>query len=133
MTEAYKHTLATTLTQSAHTFHNITFYLHMASFAGFSKISVNIIAKVKEALALYFAPANREFGVLPTYQEIVEIAVGSDTRIRWFDLGSPGTQNYGIIWQNCDIDCFNAISFARFVDPGSTSQNIRIHPECLVR
>ena len=46
MTEAYKHTLATTLTQSAHTFHNITFYLHMSSFAGFSKISVNIIAKV---------------------------------------------------------------------------------------
>lgn len=93
----------------------------------------NIIAKVKEALALYFAPAKREFGVLPTYQEIVETAVGADTRIRWFDLGSPGTQNYGIIWQNCDIDCFNAISFARFVDPGSTSLNIRIHPECLVK
>ena len=93
----------------------------------------NIIAKVKEALALYFAPANREIGVLPTYQEIVETAVNADTRIRWVDLGSPGTQNYGIIWTDCDIRCFNAISFARFIDPGQTSQNIRIHPECLVR
>lgn len=93
----------------------------------------NIIAKVKEALALYFAPANREIGVLPTYQEIVETAVNADTRIRWVDLGSPGTQNYGIIWTDCDIRCFNAISFARFVDPGQTAQNIRIHPECLVR
>lgn len=93
----------------------------------------NIIAKVKEALALYFAPANREIGVLPTYQEIVETAVNADTRIRWVDLGSPGTQNYGIIWTDCDIRCFNAISFARFVDPGSASLNIRIHPECLVK
>lgn len=91
-----------------------------------------LIAKVKEALALYFSPAAREIGVLPTYQEIVETIVAADTRIRWFDMGSPGTYNYGIIWDGCDIDCFNAISFARFVDPGTSSQNIRIHPECLV-
>lgn len=93
----------------------------------------NLIAKVKEALALYFAPANREIGVLPTYQEIVETCVSADSRIRWFDMGSPGTTNYGIIWTECDIDCFNAISFARFSDPGESSLNIRIHPECLVK
>lgn len=93
----------------------------------------NLIAKVKEALALYFAPANREIGVLPTYQEIVETCVSADSRIRWFDMGSPGTINYGIIWTECDIDCFNAISFAKFEDPGESSLNIRIHPECLVK
>ena len=93
----------------------------------------NLIAKVKEALALYFAPANREIGVLPTYQEIVETCVSADSRIRWFDMGSPGTTNYGIIWTECDIDCFNAISFAKFEDPGESSLNIRIHPECLVK
>ena len=93
----------------------------------------NLIAKVKEALALYFAPANRQIGVLPTYQEIVETCVGADSRIRWFDMGSPGTTNYGIIWTECDIDCFNAISFAKFEDPGESSLNIRIHPECLVK
>lgn len=93
----------------------------------------NLIAKVKEALALYFAPANREIGILPTYQEIVETCVGADSRIRWFDMGSPGTTNYGIIWTECDIDCFNAISFAKFEDPGESSLNIRIHPECLIK
>lgn len=93
----------------------------------------NLIAKVKEALALYFAPANREIGILPTYQEIVETCVSADSRIRWFDMGSPGTTNYGIIWTECDIDCFNAISFAKFEDPGESSLNIRIHPECLVK
>lgn len=93
----------------------------------------NLIAKVKEALALYFAPANREIGVLPTYQEIVETCVSADSRIRWFDMGSPGTTNYGIIWTECDIDCFNAISFAKFEDVGESSLNIRIHPECLVK
>lgn len=93
----------------------------------------NLIAKVKESLALYFAPANRQIGVLPTYQEIVETCVGADSRIRWFDMGSPGTTNYGIIWTECDIQCFNAISFAKFEDPGESSLNIRIHPECLVK
>ena len=92
-----------------------------------------IIAKIKETLALYFAPANREIGVLPTYQEIIDVSLTADTRIKYVDLGSIGVPNYGIIWKDCDIDCFNAISFARFKDPGTSSKNIRIHPECLVR
>lgn len=98
-----------------------------------SDVGNNIILKIKEALRLYFAPANREIGVLPTYQEIIETCINADTRIRWVDLGSPGTQNYGIIWTDCDVECFNAISFARFVDPGESSKNIRIHPECLAK
>ena len=92
-----------------------------------------IIAKIKETLALYFAPANREIGILPTYQEIIDVSLTADTRIKYVDLGSIGVPNYGIIWKDCDIDCFNAISFARFKDPGTSSKNIRIHPECLVR
>lgn len=92
-----------------------------------------IIAIVKEALALHFAPANREIGILPTYQEIIDVCVAADTRIKYVDLGSIGIPNYGIIWKDCDIDAFNAISFARMVDPGSNANNIRIHPECLVR
>ena len=96
-------------------------------------VANTLIAKAKEALALYYAPASRSFGVLPTYSEVVKIVETCDSRIAHFDLGSPGTMNYGIVWDNCDIEYFNPISFAKFVDPGVTSQNIRIAPEYLVR
>lgn len=92
-----------------------------------------IIQRAKEALSLYFAPANRSIGVLPTLMEVIDVIENCDDRIRHFDPGSPGTQNYGIVWNDCDVNWFNAISFARFVDPGITSQNIRIHPDYLVK
>ena len=92
-----------------------------------------LIAKVKEALQLYFAPANRQMGVLPTYSEIIEVATNADSNIMSVDLGSPGTRNYGIVWDGCDIDYFNYISFARFDDSLASSQNIRISPECLIK
>lgn len=92
----------------------------------------NIVALVKEALALYFHPSNRSIGVMPTYTEIIQVASSADTRILSVDLGAPGTKQYGIVWQDCDIDYFNAISFARYIDPGEDSNNIRIAPECLL-
>ena len=51
--------------------------------------------------------------------------------IDYFDAGSAKTS--GIVWDKCDIQYFNPISFARFVDPGDTSQNIRIAPDYIVK
>lgn len=113
-----------------------TFYCVMQIFTVkpvSSDVGATIIAKAKEALALHFAPANRQIGVLPTVMEVVETVENCDSRIRYVDLGSPGTQAYGIIWKDCDIDYFNPISFARYQDPGTTEQNIRIAPSCLLQ
>jgi len=91
----------------------------------------NIIAKVKEALALYYAPANREFGQKPTVMEIVNIIRESDTHIAYFDAGS--LSNPVIKWHKCDPEYFNPISFARYNEPKNASTCIRIAPECLIR
>ena len=91
-----------------------------------------IIAKVKEALALYFAPANREFNQKPTVMEIVNlIQKDVDERIVYFDAGSPS--NPVIKWNNCDPEYFNYISFARYNEPSNASTSIRIAPECLIK
>ena len=90
-----------------------------------------IIAKVKEALALYFAPANRDFNQKPTVMEIVNLIQGLDERIVYFDAGSPS--NPVIKWHNCDPDYFNYISFARYNEPANASTSIRIAPECLIK
>lgn len=92
----------------------------------------NLIAKVKEDLALYFAPGNRTIGQKPTLIEVIDVIENADSRIRHFDPGSPGTTNYGIVWRDVDIDYFNPISFARYSDPGESSLNIRINPEYLI-
>ncbi|MCD8211650.1 MAG: hypothetical protein LUC17_01310 [Oscillospiraceae bacterium] len=91
-------------------------------------VANTIISIVKEALALYFAPANREIGVMPTLIEIVDVIENADSRIRHYDPGSPGTANYGIVFSGCDIDYFNAISFARYNDSKASDNNIRINP-----
>lgn len=96
-------------------------------------VANTLIKKAKEALRLYFAPANRQIGVMPTLMEIIDVIETSDDRIRHFDPGSVLTGNYGVIWKDCDIDYFNAISFARFSDPGDSSTNIRIHPTYIVK
>lgn len=89
-----------------------------------------LIQKAKEALALFYHPSNREMGVKPTMMEIVEVIEGCDDRIRHFD---PGSANTGpIVWNNCDIEYFNYISFARYVDYSGAYQNIRINPSYLV-
>lgn len=89
-----------------------------------------IIAKAKEALALYFAPANRDFNQKPTVMEIVNLIQGCDERIVYFDAGSPS--NPVIKWVH-NPEYFNPISFARFNPPSNASQSIRIAPECLIK
>lgn len=90
-----------------------------------------IIKKAKEALALYFAPATREFGQMPTVMEIVNIIQNCDDMIIYFDAGSPS--NPVIKWNDCDPDYFNPISFARYNEPLNASTCIRIAPECLIK
>lgn len=90
-----------------------------------------IIQKVREALALHFAPANRTFGVKPTVLEIVEVIQDADSRITYFDAGSP--TNPIINYYKCDSDFFNYISFAKYEQPDGTSQSIRIAPECIAK
>lgn len=89
-----------------------------------------IIAKAKEALALYFAPANRDFNQKPTVMEVVTTIQNCDDRIVYFDAGSPS--NPVIKWAG-DIEYFNPISFARLNFPANASTSIRIAPECLIK
>lgn len=89
-------------------------------------VAETIISKAKEALALYFSPANRQFGVKPTLMEVIDVIEKSDSRIRHFDPGSAKTE--GIVWADCDIDYFNLISFARYDDSKASAMNIRINP-----
>ena len=90
----------------------------------------NIIANAKLALELYFDPTNRAFGQKPTVMEVVDVIQNSDENIRYFDAGS--INNPIIIFKDCDSGYFNLLSFARYVDPGTSAQNIRIAPECLL-
>lgn len=92
-------------------------------------VGENIIAKVKEALALYFAPANRHIGEKPTVMEVVNVIRNADSRIDYFDAGS--LKNPVIQYYDCDPSYFNAISFSRYLPIGSTN-DIRISPEYLV-
>lgn len=89
-----------------------------------------IIDKVKEALALYFAPANRDFNQKPSVMEIVNLIQAVDERIVYFDAGSPS--NPVIKWIH-DPEFFNAISFAHYSEPTNASTSIRIAPECLIK
>ena len=96
-------------------------------------VAKNIVAAAKEALALYFAPANREIGVMPTLMEVIDVIERSHTQIRHFDPGSPGTVNYGIMWDKCDPSWWNPCSFAKLQDPGESADNIRIHPAYITK
>ena len=93
-------------------------------------VAKNIIGKVKEALAIYFAPANRHIGDKPTVMEVVKVIQGADSRIAYFDAGS--INNPVINWYNCDVSYFNYISFARYRDLGTSAENIRVSPEYIV-
>lgn len=97
--------------------------------------AINIIKRVKEALAIYFSPANRHIGQKPTLMEVVNVVLKADSRIAYFDAGT--LNNPVITWDNCDIEYFNPISFARYVDIDTdlsdeiVSNNIQIAPEYL--
>lgn len=87
-----------------------------------------LVDKAKEALALYFAPSNRRFSQKPTVMEIVQTVQGCDDRISYFDAGSLATNV--ITWKDCNPECFNLISFARYVDDVSTA-TIIVNPDCI--
>ena len=93
-------------------------------------VANNIIAKVKEDLALHFSAANRNIGEKPTVMEVVDVVTNADTRIAYFDAGS--INNPVINWSNCDVDYFNPISFARYRDLGTTVDNIRVAPSHII-
>ena len=90
-----------------------------------------IINKAKEALSLYFAPANSQFNKKPTVMEVVNVIQKCDDRITYFDAGSPA--NPVIKWHNCDPECFNYISFARYNEPSTAGTALRIAPECIIK
>lgn len=93
-------------------------------------VAYNIINKVKEDLAIYFAPANRAIGQKPTVMEVVNVIRNADSRIDYFDAGN--LSNPVINWKDCDVDYFNPISFARYQDLGELANNLRIAPEYIV-
>ena len=94
-------------------------------------IGNNILAKVREALRLYFSPAARSFGAKPTIMEVVSVIISADDNIAYFDAGSPS--NPVINWRDCDPEYFNPISFARYQDLENTATNLRISPDCVAR
>ena len=95
-----------------------------------SDVAANLVAKVKEALAMYFAPANRRIGQKPTVMEVVDVVRKCDSNIDYFDAGS--LKNNVITWKNCDPEYFNPISFCKYSDLGSDANNIRIAPEYII-
>ena len=95
-----------------------------------SDVAEILVARAKEALALYFAPSNFDIGRKPTVMDLVEVIEKCDSRIRHFD---PGTPSYnGVTWYDCDVECFNAISFARYLPPTGATQAIRVNPQYIV-
>lgn len=94
-------------------------------------VASNIITRVKEALALAFAPANRQVGQKPTVMEVVNVIRNAHSLIDYFDAGT--LNNPVINWKDCDIEYFNLISFARYSDPGASATNIVISPEYITK
>lgn len=93
-------------------------------------IATKLITKVKEALALYFAPVNRKYGELPTVMEIVDVVQNADERISYFDAGNSLVNV--IEWVNCDIQFFNILSFARYVPTVVSSETLIIADNCIL-
>lgn len=89
-----------------------------------------ILETAREALRLYFSPANRHIGDIPTVMEVVKIIQNSHESIAYFDAGS--IKNPIINWKDCDVDYFNAISFARYVSDINNSRALRIAPEYII-
>lgn len=89
----------------------------------------NLILKAKEALALFFAPANRHFGQKPTLTEAVDVIENCDKNIKYFDAGSSSSEC--IRWDECNPQYINYISFCRYSDY-TLSSTIRVSPTCVV-
>lgn len=92
-------------------------------------VADNLVAKVKEDLALFYAPAARQLGEKPNISEIIDVCENADSRIRHFDPGSLRTE--GIVWVDCDIDYCNPISFCKYL-PDEGVNDIIIDPTFVV-
>lgn len=110
-----------------------------------------LVNTVMSALRLRFNAINMDIGVLPRMLDVVECVQNADSRIQYFDAGLINkpmiewcpVRNYNNqITSNdfiCDIDYFNHISFARFID-GDTENisvdnpmsNISVARECIL-
>ena len=92
-----------------------------------------IINSVYEALNLYYHPTNRKLGDVPNIMEIVEVIKSANEAISYFDAGN--IKNPVIVWNDCDAEYFNPISFAKYVQqPSNVADSpIRIAPECISR
>ena len=88
-----------------------------------------LILRAKEALSLFYSPANREFGQKPTIMEVVDVIESCDDNVRYFDAGSNNSDC--LRWDECNIDFFNYISFARYADY-TLSTTIRVAPSCII-
>lgn len=95
-----------------------------------SDVAKSLVDKAKEALALHFAPYNYEIGQMPTIMDLVEVIEACDSQIRHFDPGASKTS--GIVFYDCDIDYFNPISIARYLEPDNVVRTIRVNPEYIV-
>lgn len=91
-------------------------------------VAYGLVSKAKEALALYYAPAARHFGVKPTLTEVVDVIEGCSDNVRYFDAGSSSSDC--IRWDECDPQFFNPISFCRYSDY-TLSSTIRVSPSCI--
>lgn len=93
-------------------------------------VATALVEKVKQTLALHFAPIKREYGQLPTIQEIIETAQNAHELVSYLDAGNIG---YRLIeWLNCDIDYFNLVSFARYIPDVSGTETIIVAPSCII-
>lgn len=105
--------------------------------------AASLVAIVKEALRLYFAPANRQFGQKPTVMEVVDVVQSASDLIRYFDAGSLNnpiinwgyceTEHGEVVIRKVDIECFNPISYAKYEDVGSALNNIRVAPDYILK
>lgn len=94
-------------------------------------IAATLVSKAKEALALFFAPANRKYGQLPTVMEVVQTIQSCDERILYFDAGN--TLVHVIEWLQCDVQFFNLISFARYIPNVVGTETLIVSPSSIIQ
>lgn len=92
-------------------------------------VADNLVAKAKQDLAMYYAPANSQLGQKPSIIDIINVIESSDSRIRHFDPGSAKSDC--IVWDDCDVEYFNPISFAKYL-PDASVTDIRVDPSFII-
>jgi hypothetical protein len=101
-----------------------------------------LIRKVKQAIAIAYAPGNARMSEKPKLLDLTEVVKKADENIRFFDPGAIGHPAIEYD-EGMNIDFFNFISFARYIDEpanpvrmgrladGSPWRSIVVAPECI--